>query len=45
MAELTTVFAVLAVIPSTLLAKVPSKDTTPTNIVKIIPRSHIIPRF
>lgn len=44
-AELTTVFAVLAVIPSTLLAKVPSKDTTPTNIVKIIPRSHIIPRF
>ena len=44
-AELTIVFAVLAVIPSTLLDNVPSKDTAPTNTVKTIPKSHIIPWF
>lgn len=44
-AELTTVFAVFAVIPSTLLASVPSKETAPTKIVKTIPKAHIIPRF
>ena len=44
-AELTTAFVVLAVNPSTLLDKVPSKDTTPTNIVKTIPKNQTIPRF
>ena len=42
-AELTTAFVVLAVIPSTLLESVPSNETTPTNIVSIIPRNHTIP--
>ena len=41
----TAALAVLAVIPSTLLLKVPSKDTTPTNIVKKIPKNHITPDF
>ena len=45
MPEDTTAFAVLAVIPSTLLDNVPSSETTPTNIVKIIPRNHTIPEF
>ena len=36
----TAVFAVLAVIPSTLLLSVPSNDTTPTNIVNTIPNTH-----
>lgn len=44
-AELTTVFAVLAVIPSTLLANVPSRETMPTNMVKTIPKNQIIPRL
>ena len=42
-AELTTAFVVFAVIPSTLLDKVPSSETTPTNTVKTIPKNHTIP--
>ena len=38
----TAAFAVLAVIPSILLLKVPSKDITPTNIVNTIPKNHIM---
>ena len=44
-AELTIDFAVFAVIPSTLLASVPSKDTIPTKIVKIIPKNHNVLDF
>ena len=35
-------FAVLVVIPSILLLKVPSRETTPTNIVNTIPRNQTI---
>ena len=41
--ELTAAFAVLAVTPSMLDVRVPSKDTTPTNTVSIIPKNHTIP--
>ena len=44
-AELTTAFVVLAVKPSTLLDNVPSRDTIPTNIVRIIPKNQTMPRF
>lgn len=37
----TAAFAVLAVIPSTLLLNVPSNDNTLTNTVKVIPNIHI----
>ncbi len=41
-AELTTALPVFAVIPSILLDNVPSKETTPTNIVNTIPKNHTI---
>ena len=41
--EDTAALAVFAVIPSTLLLKVPSNDTTPTNNVKTIPNTHTTP--
>ena len=44
-AELTIAFAVFAVIPSTELESVPSKETTPTNIVNIVPKSHTVEDF
>ena len=44
-ALLTTAFAVLAVIPSTLLDSVPSIDKTPTKIVSMIPNTHTILDF
>ena len=39
-AELTTALVVLADIPSTLLDKVPSKETVATKIVRTIPNTH-----
>ena len=41
----TAAFVVLAVIPSTLLVKVPSNEITPTNTVSIIPKNHTILDF
>ncbi len=38
----TAALVVLAVIPSTLLLRLPSNDNTPTKRVKIIPNIHII---
>ena len=42
---LTIAFAVFAVIPSILLDNVPSKEITPTNVVSITPKIHIIPEL
>ena len=44
-AELTIAFAVFAVIPSTELANVPSRETTPTKIVSTVPKNHIVDDF
>ena len=44
-AELTTAFVVLAVIPSTLLESVPSNEITATKMVRIIPKNHTTPDF
>ena len=41
----TAAFAVFAVIPSTLLASVPSNDITPTKTVITIPKNHTIDDF
>ena len=41
----TAVLAVFAVNPSTPLVILPSKELTPTNIVKIIPSTHIVVEF
>ena len=41
----TATFAVFAVIPSTLLASVPSNDITPTKTVRTIPKNHTIDDF
>ena len=38
----TAAFAVFAVIPSTLLVRLPSSDNIPTNKVNAIPNTHIV---